>query len=169
MKKIIFLFIMSFCFCSISYGQEKKSLFKIERNKNANIVQYDVNIDSSGAIDKSNPLDAYWIMLAQDGEREEISAFEKRAYGYKISQNEDGSFNLVLNAVKSKNIKVFIEDGSAKAQTDIGGVKAYLSKVYVFAKDGTLIPKVSYYSLTGTDVQTGGEAVEKIDVSSVGK
>jgi hypothetical protein len=105
-------------------------------------------------------------MLAKDGSREEISVFEKRAYGYKISQNEDGSFNLVLNSVKNKNMKVFIENGFAKAQTDIDGKEAYLSKVYVFAKDGALIPKVIYYSLTGTDVQTGSEVTEKIDVSS---
>ena len=216
MKKIIYLFVLLFCFYAISYGQSpgqspgqssgqspeqsqvqsseqgqsqsleqssvekqepesgqsekkipeqsKKSLFRIERNKNANIVQYDLNIDSSGSIDTSNPLDAYWIMLARDGRREEISAFEKKAYGYKISQNKDGSFNLVLNSVKEKTIRVFIENGIAKAQISINGKKAYLSKVYVFAKEGVLIPTVLYYSLTGTDIATGKEITEKIDV-----
>ena len=185
MKKLIYLAILPFCFCVVFCGQSagqsskqnskqaseqsRQSLFKIERNKNANIVQYDVNINSSDSedfINKANPLDAYWIMHAKDGKREEISAFEKKAYGYKISQNKDGSFNLVLNSVKEKNIKVFVKDGSAKAQIDINGKEAYLSKVYVFAKEGSLIPTVLYYSLTGTDTETGEEVTEKIDVKS---
>jgi hypothetical protein len=167
MKKTIpLLFAASFCFCAVSYGQSKENLFKIERNKNANIVQYDANVDSGGSIDKEAPLDAYWVMLAKDGRREEISAFEKRAYGYKISYDGEGYFSLSLNAVKDKKIKVAVYDGAARAQTDIDGKKAYLSKVYVFAKESGIIPKVLWYTLTGIDVQNGAEVSEKIEVSS---
>jgi hypothetical protein len=153
-----------FCFCAVSFGQSKESLFKIERNKNANVVQYEVNIDSSGVIDKANPIDAYWIMHAKDGGREEITAFEKRAYGYKISDNEDGTFTLVLNSVKERKIKISEAGGSVKAEIDINGKQAYLSKVYVFAKENGIIPKVQYYTLTGYDIQTGKEVSEKIDL-----
>jgi hypothetical protein len=167
MKKIIFLLTLFMCcFCAVSYGQSKENLFKIERNKNANVVQYDANIDSSGAIDKANPIDAYWIMLAKDASREEITAFEKRAYGYKISANEDGTFTLILNAVKEKKIKLSAADGggSVKAEVEINGKQAYLSKVYVFAKESGIIPKVLYYTLSGYDVQTGNEVSEKIEL-----
>ena len=165
MKKIIFsLMFMTFGFCAVAYGQSKENLFKIERNKNTNIVQYDVNFDSSGDIDKANPIDAYWIMLAKDASREEISAFEKRAYGYKISENEDGTFTLVLNAVKEKKIKISASVGYAKAEIEINGKRAFLSKVYVFAKESGIIPKVLYYTLTGLEVQTGKEVSEKIDL-----
>jgi hypothetical protein len=165
MKKItVPLMFLMFCFCAVSYGQSKENIFKIERNKNANVVQYDVNIDSFGAVDKANPIDAYWVMLAKDGNREEISAFEKKAYGYKISGNEDGTFTLILNAVKGKKIKISALGGSVKAEIDINAKQAYLSKVYVFAKEGGIIPKVLYYMLTGYDIQTGNEVSEKIDV-----
>jgi hypothetical protein len=56
-----------------------KNLFKIERNKNANVVMYDVILSNDGSIDKTHPMDAYWLMNAADGQRKEISAFEEKA------------------------------------------------------------------------------------------
>lgn len=46
-----------------------KNLFKIERNKNTNIVMYDVILSDDGSIDKTHPIDAYWLMNATDGQR----------------------------------------------------------------------------------------------------
>jgi hypothetical protein len=57
---------------------ENKNLFKIERNKNANIIVYDIRLNPDGSINKKNPIDAYWILYAKQGQREEITAFEKK-------------------------------------------------------------------------------------------
>jgi len=164
MIKAVILSIPLILLGSSAYAQSKESLFKIERNKNSNVVQYDANIDSNGVIDAENPIDAYWIMNEKGGAREEIMAFEKKAYGYKITKKKD-HYDLRLNAVKNKEIKVFLSSGAAKAQIKIGGQDAYLSKVYVFAKEGALLPKVLYYTLTGNDVKTGAEVSEKIEAS----
>jgi hypothetical protein len=138
-----------------------KNLFRIERNKNANIVVYDVLLSPDGNINKSKPMDVYWLMNAKDGRREEISAFEKKAYGYTITEN-DGYYVLVLKAVKERPIKVVTVKGEIKGETKIDNTKAYLSKVYVFASDD-FIPKVKYITLTGTDVKTGKHVTEKIN------
>ncbi|MDR1433755.1 DUF4833 domain-containing protein [Candidatus Endomicrobiellum devescovinae] len=142
---------------------ENKNLFKIERNKNANVVMYDARLDLNGNINKKNPVDAYWILYAKQGQREEITAFEKKAYGYTVTANDDddNSYNLVLKAVKDRPMKIVLVNGEYKAEILINNEKAYLSSVYVSASDA-LIPKVSYIILTGTKINTGEKVTEKI-------
>lgn len=163
--KAVFLSVVSvILFSAFVYADDSKSLFKIERNKNANIVQYDLNF-TDNVIDEKNPVDAYWLLWAKaDGRREELSAFDKKAYGYKVIK-KDAYYELVLKAVEDRPIKVFLIDGNPKAEIQINGKSAYLTMVYVFAKDGFMgIPKVSYYTLNGIDIETGKEVTEQIDV-----
>ncbi len=168
MKKIQFLAVLSFClliFTAAAFAQSIKPLFKIERNKNANIVKYDIRMDAEGRIDKKNPMDAYWMLYADKGQRAEIGTFEKKAYGYNIKYNDAGYYDLRLKAVENRDLKVYLVEETPKAEIEINGKPAYLSNVYVNAKDGALgIPKVSYYTLSGYDVATGEEVSEQIDV-----
>jgi len=43
------------------------ALFRIERNKNANIVQYDARVAEDGKLDSKQPVVGYWIRLADKG------------------------------------------------------------------------------------------------------
>jgi hypothetical protein len=156
---IAFLFINSIAFAQIV----KRTLFKIERNKNANVVMYDVRLNDDGSIDKSNPIDVYWILYAKHGQREKITALERRVYGLKLIGGDGAYCDLILRAVPDRVIRISIEHGDPRAEIEIGDKKAYLSTVYVFAKDG-LIPKVLYYVLMGTEVKTGVKICEKIVV-----
>jgi len=54
---------------SFSKDLEARPLFRIERSKNANIVQYDVQLTPDGKIYSKEPVIAYWIRLAKDGNR----------------------------------------------------------------------------------------------------
>ena len=65
--------------------QSQQPLFTIARSTNANLVQYDARVLSSGAPDPKQPVVAYWIMLAQDGRHAELTGTEKRmAYGFTL-------------------------------------------------------------------------------------
>ena len=113
-------------------------------------------------------MDAYWLMNATDGQRKEISAFEKKAYGYSITYNNGGYYYLVLKAVKDRPIKVITIKSEIKPEIRINDKTAYLSKVYVFANDD-FIPKVQYITLIGTDVNTGDQVTEKINENKFNK
>ena len=148
-----------------SFAETSKNLFKIERSKNANIVQYDIILDENGKIDSKKTIDAYWILYAVDGSRKELCAFDKKAYGYQISYNSQNYYDLTLKAVEDRKIKVIMVDGEPKAEIPINQKRAYLTKVYVSSVERwTGIPKVIYYTLTGIDIETGEEVVEKIDI-----
>jgi hypothetical protein len=140
---------------------ENKNLFKIERNKNANVVMYDARLNANGDIDRKKPIDAYWILFTKQGQREEISVFEKKAYGYNATEKENNSYTLILKAVKDRSMTIALVNGEPKAEILINSKKAYLSSVYVSASDA-LIPEVYYLILTGTDPKTGAKVTEKI-------
>ena len=82
MKRTI-LFVILFLMFGISiYADKTSNLFVIERSKNANVVSYDAVLTDDGKIKEESPIDAYWLLYAyKNGEREELSAFDKKAYG----------------------------------------------------------------------------------------
>jgi hypothetical protein len=165
-KVVVLLFIcLSFIYSSPFAHTVSKNLFKIKRNKNANVVMYDVNLNADGSICKSAPIDSYWVLKAENGQREEISAFEKKAYGYMTTYKTDkteGYYDLVLKAVPSRAIKIVRVNEEVKPEIEISNKRAYLSTVYVFANNN-FMPKIQYLILTGTDINTGVKITEKIN------
>ncbi|MDR2773053.1 MAG: DUF4833 domain-containing protein [Elusimicrobiota bacterium] len=161
MKKLM-LFALSFAVLTFAASlafADQKNLFHIERNKNANIVVYDVVLNPDGTINSKNPIDAYWKLLAKDGSRAELGMLDKRAYGFSVTDLGEGAYELRLKAVEGKPIKVTLVNGEPKGILKINDRDAYLNKVYVFASGIS----VKYYTLTGTDVSTGQTIEEKVD------
>lgn len=167
MKKInLFLLIVLALpvFTSFAFAQNKP-LFKIERSKNANIVQYDANVDADGNIDQKKPVDYYWLLYASDGKREEITTFQKKAYGFSVKYNDSGYFDMRMKAVEDRGIKIYLVEMEPKAEITINGKNAYLSKIYIDSTDNFVgIPKVNFYTLTGNEIESGEEIVEKVNV-----
>jgi hypothetical protein len=162
MKIFILLFGSAILLYSSLFAQTtSKNLFQITRNKNANIVMYDVILNTNGDINKIKPIDAYWILYGRRGQRKEITALEKRAYGYTITFNSNGYYDLILKAVPKKIIKIVIINNEPKAKIKINNKEAYLSKIYAFANN-SFTPRVSYYVIIGTDIETGVKITEKI-------
>jgi hypothetical protein len=163
-KAVALLFIcLSFIYLSSFAHTTSKNLFKIERNKNANVVMYDVKLNADGSIYKSDPIDSYWVLKAENGQRKEISAFEKKAYGYTTTYKKEGYYDLVLKAVPSRAIKIVQVKEIIKPEIEISNKRAYLSTVYVFANNN-FMPKLQYLILTGTDINTGIKITEKINL-----
>ena len=52
--------------------RSQQPLFTISRSTNANVLHYDANFASPGKLDPKMPIVVYWIMLAENGRREEI-------------------------------------------------------------------------------------------------
>jgi hypothetical protein len=86
MKKVMGWFTVLALLASPAAAQTRTSpLFTIERSKNANVVHYDARLTADGELDPKEPVIAYWIRLAEDGRREELSWIEKKkAYGFTI-------------------------------------------------------------------------------------
>ena len=139
-------------------------LFIIERSKNANIVRYDAQLTDNGKLDPREPVIAYWVRLAEDGHREELSWIQKKkAYGFTIKPDPsvDGC-RMTLVAVPGRQIIVKQEREAVRAEAVIDGRPAVLEKIYIKASDGLIGPRVEYIEVYGKDLQTGEQRREKM-------
>ena len=70
-------------------GPQPQRLFRIERSTNANIVVYDALVEADGNLPKKNPIDVYWVRLAEEGQRKNLNGIERRmAYGFKEKKRQ---------------------------------------------------------------------------------
>ena len=139
-------------------------LFHIERNTNANIVAYDAMVESGGDLRKKDPIDVYWVRLAEDGRRKGLSGIEKRmAYGYKEKERAGNELIIEMRADIGRLISVAPVADGFRARIDIAGRPAYLDKVFIQATEGGILPTVDHIELHGTDVETGQAVFEKFE------
>lgn len=139
-------------------------LFRIARNKNANEIVYRARETRPGALDGDEPLEAYWLMLAEDGRREGMNFIEKlMAYGFSAEPAGEGAGFLVsLKAKKDRPLRLTVREGCPVALATIGGAEGVLRRIFVHATGQAVIPTVDYVELFGVDPETGAGLYEKI-------
>jgi hypothetical protein len=139
-------------------------LFRIARNKNANEIVYQARQAQPGTLDPEEPVEAYWLMLAEDGHREGMNFIENMmAYGFSAEPAEKGGgFLVTLKAKKDRPLRVTVREGCPVALARIGRAEGVLRRIFVHATGAALIPRVDYVELFGVDPETGRELYEKI-------
>jgi Domain of unknown function (DUF4833) len=165
MKKAIWWFAILALLAAPAAAQMKTSpLFIIERSKNANVVHYDARLTADGNLDPEEPVIAYWVRLAENGRREELSWIEKKkAYGFTIKPDPSASgYKMSLVAVPGPQITVKKEKDTVRAEAVIDGRPTILEKMYINASGGLTGPNVHYIEVYGKDLQTGEERREKM-------
>lgn len=142
---------------STAARKKNRSLFIIERSKNANVVHYDAKVTSDGKLDPREPVSAYWIMRAEDGRREELNWMEnEKGYGFDIKPDPSvNGYKMTLMAAPQQQITVKQAGNAIRAEVVINGRPAVLKKIYINASDGLTGPKVSNIMLYGKDIKTG--------------
>ena len=170
---IILLVIITnlFPWLAFSTSQDKAvHLFFIERDKNKNIVQYDLRMTGNKDPFDSNPVTAYWIL--KGGRREELNEVEKK-YAYGIASQEkiaNDKFRIRLAALKNREIIVEKISGSFKAVLSIHGKESILEKVYVRSKEGLVgNPEVLSFDLFGRIIATNLPVRERICLTKSGR
>jgi hypothetical protein len=138
-------------------------LFFIERDKNKNVVQYDVQLMENDDLREPSPVVAYWVL--ENGRQEKLNLLQRK-YAYGIDSQdrlEKNKFRILLVALKEREIIVERIDGFYKAAVFIGGKYSILEKVYVRSKEGLIgVPKVLYIDLFGWDIRTDLPIKERI-------
>ena len=115
-------------------------------------------------LDPNEPVIAYWVLLAEDGRREELNWIEKKkAYGFHIKPDPSvNGYKMTVVAVPQGQITVKKDGDAIRAELVIDGRPAVLEKIYINATDGLLGPKVHYIELYGKDLKTGEKRYQKI-------
>jgi len=169
MKKFI---LISLCLLVIGWGAaavaacpESFPLFRIERSKNKNIIQYDIcaSNNGNGDVPDPTPVKVYWIL--ENGRKADLNVVQNKfAYGI-LSQKKLGEdrFEIVLVALKDRKIIIERIAEHFGAIVTISGKQSILEKVFVKSEERVVgWPKVHYVDLFGRSVQTNASVKERI-------
>ena len=139
------------------------ALFHIERNKNANIIQYDAQVGANGMLYSKEPVVGYWVRLADQGQIKELTWVQKTfAYGFTVKLNKnDNTAKLDMAANIGRTILVKRIDEDYRAIADIDGVKSYIDKIFIHATGKGTSTKVNYIELYGKAVNDQDEQYER--------
>ncbi len=166
-KSCVFLFILIFLLLSPSPGwplcAKRESLFKIERSKNTNVVQYNACLLQNNKISEENPVEVHWVLA--NGQKEELNILEnKQAYGIEHKEKlGENKFRILLAALKDRYIDVQKIGRSYKAVVRINNEPSVLERVYVSSEDKTVgLPVVHYVELFGRALRTNRPTKERI-------
>lgn len=147
-----------------SAERSKHPLFKIERSSNANIVQYDAQTGDDGKLHRKEPVVAYWIRLAKNGEIRDLNWIQRRfAYGFKAKL--DGATDTVeldMVADIGRPIMVGEQNGQYRAWMQIDGAMCFADKMYINSSGKGLSSKVHYIEFFGSDMKSGDRCYEKL-------
>ena len=129
---------------------ESRALFSIARSTNQNVVRYAARLRGRD-LDSAQPIEAYWLMLAEDGRREELSWAERKlAYGFAASAVASDRCQLRLVAFKQRVVTVERAPLGFRALVSIKGRRAVLQRIFVQVSTGALLPRVQHVDLYGT-------------------
>jgi len=142
---------------------KSQNLFYIERNKNTNRVMCDLRIQPDGYIFEDEPLDAYWLLYAKNGEREELTRFDNRAYGVDIENYKKDELKFTLSANDEKKLFVRRINNEYKAIIELDKKEFILDHIYVTADEESFIPTVQYVEIFAKDIATGEDIYKKIE------
>jgi Domain of unknown function (DUF4833) len=166
-KLLIILYLITVIFLSVVSGEtlcsKKHPLFRIERSKNKNIVQYDACLLQNNNISEANPVYAYWVLA--NGQKDELNIVEsKQAYGIESKEKlGENKFRIVLAALKDRSLIVQKMKEGFKALTQISGELSILERVYVQSEEQTVgLPKVQHVDLFGRSLRTNKPVKERI-------
>ena len=153
-------FVPAFLYAETS---NRQGLFKIERSKNANIIQYDAQIGADGKLLKKEPVVAYWVRLAEQGQVQQLSWVQWTfAYGFKTKHDRNNdTVKLDMKAGINRPITVEREGDDYRATIRIDGSISYLEKIFIQASGKGMSITVDYVELHGDGVKTGDRRYEK--------
>ena len=141
----------------------RDALFYIERNKNANIIQYDAQVTADGQLYSKEPVVGYWVRLAEQGQVKELIWIEKKfAYGFTTKLNKQkNTVTMDMVAKLGRSIVVRQDGGDYRAVSRIDGVDSYIEKIFIHATGKGVSTKVNYIELYGKAVNNGNDQYER--------
>lgn len=143
-----------------------QTLFYIQRNVNKNTVVYDLNITEDGTLDQKKPLNVYWLMYENNGERRHLNFLQRKlAYGYSLIKSNENEFEIQLVSYKKRTIYIGLnKEGKYRAYMLINGTIAVLNHIFVYANESGAFPSVEYVEMFGMNEQADKVVYEKIQI-----
>jgi hypothetical protein len=119
-------------------------------------VIYQLNT-KNGRIDNNEPVSAFWIKYAEQGQVAQLTALQRKlAYGLQSRELEKGKFELRFVSYHKLPLYLVTSAKNNYVYAHIQQRQLILNRIFVRVKSGSLnLPKVVYIELNGKDAETG--------------
>lgn len=143
-----------------------KSLFYLQRTIDRNTLMYEINYNANGSLNHKKPVKIYWIDYEKGATISQLTyAQNKFAYGINALEIAGKEPVFKLNLVSYKKIDLYLklsDNGTYAIHVILNGKPCILNRVLVNITGGTnLNPDVSHIELTGKELATGEQIIEK--------
>lgn len=137
---------------------EPGQLFYVQRSPNSNTVIYAARLDTKGAIQRSNPVEAFWRKFNIDGSKQPLNFIERMmAYGVRTDRVKAGApVTFTIAALPERKLTLNLDANKRpQALMQIGARTVRLAYVYLHVVEGGLMPSVPELDIFGTDLANG--------------
>lgn len=136
-------------------------IITLERSKNSNVVQYDLQLSADGSPVAEEPVIGYWRNI--EGDTWPIHGIQHIAYGFDASCSDACKLvTLDMRAPVGRSIRVYEVDGKYRAVTPIDGKPAFIERIYIQSIERRFLwPKVAHIDFEGVDTITGERRTER--------
>jgi hypothetical protein len=175
------LFLLFFSLSTLSYGADKTTnagtdldypvppinsqrLFYLQRTSNVNTIVYDLNLTGDGKLNIDEPVKAYWIRYAENGQKQDLNYIQRKfAYGLTSKALDNGNYDIRFVSYKKFPLTLMkAGDGKYHIFASIAQKQVMLNRIFVKIDGGSFwLPNVSYVEVKGSDPVTGKEIVER--------
>jgi hypothetical protein len=141
------------------------NLFFIDRNRNPDVIMYDINLDSQGKLDATKPISIYWNRKNNNDQTDALTGIQNKfGYGLKFQRISEYSadfkfvsyFNRSFELRKSGNDKY-------RVYTYSDGKKVEVQNMYIhFENDSFWFPAITKIELIGIEPNKGSQVKEII-------
>ena len=143
-------------------------LFYLQRDPNSNTVVYQLNLDDAGRLDEQEPVQAFWIRYAEQGQRKGLNYIQRKfAYGISTKKMAPNTYELKFAAYDKLPLYLarLKSDDAYHIYTTINNKQLVLNRIFVRIEGGTFwVPNVKYIELDGWNAATREPLVERIKV-----
>jgi len=145
------------------------NLFRIDRNRNADVVMYDVDLDKQGKLNTSTPVKVYWKKLSHKGELEPITSIQKNfGYGLRFLEKSAEKVDFRLVCYKDQVFHIRKSDeGSFRVYTSTAGCEIEVNSLFIqFKDDAFWFPEILTIKILGTNTEIGSLVTATITLDS---
>jgi len=150
----------------IPSGNTNYNLFYIDRNKDNNIIKYDIKLKENGELNMEEPINMYWVKNTDGGKKEGLNYAQKKlAYGLKYVKKEDDEikFQFVSYGKRTFILRKLKGKSEYNVITYLNNKTVIVNRIYIHITGGTyFVPKIAYLQLYWKDAYSDKEGIEKV-------
>lgn len=141
--------VLNTSFINHSVIKRTENLFTIARNRDQNIISYDVNLNTKGKPDEKNPISVYWIKYTENGKKEELTSVQRAfSYGLKFLYISEETAVFQFVSYNKRTFYLKKNDQDYHVYTKINGKWVILGDIFVQIDGGSfMVPKIGYVNL----------------------